>query len=73
MFIKKQCTLCGCINEIKVKNDDYQKWIDGTLIQNAFVYLSSDELRIISSGVCKLCWKKLDEENFEDTYIGLDN
>ena len=58
-IINKQCMVCKQNVEIKVKAEDFQSWQKGTLIQNAFPYLSTDEREILISNICGTCFDRL--------------
>lgn len=57
------CRRCPEIYEISVDPDDYRAWKTGTLIQDAFPYLSADEREILISGICSVCFDNLFKEN----------
>lgn len=64
------CPFCGNLNVVTVNEDDYWNWQNGTLIQDAFPYLTADEREIIKTGICPDCWDKMfseDEEEEEDS------
>lgn len=54
--IATRCPFCGHANFIEVHEDDYWRWQDGALVQNAFPYLSADEREMLISGICPKCW-----------------
>lgn len=58
IFIESECPFCHKTNEIKVRMDDFFRWQEGELAQNAFPYLSADEREMLISGVCPKCWAK---------------
>jgi len=63
------CPFCGCVNEIAVNEVDFWDWQDGTLIQDAFPYLTANEREAIKTGICADCWDALfsgDEEEEEE-------
>jgi len=73
------CPFCSHVNYITVNEQDYYRWEDGELIQNAFPYLSAEERELLKTGICPSCWDKMfppeeDEEpeefdyDFADTY-----
>lgn len=57
--IKTQCPLCGRYHNVKVKEEDYKKYENGMLIQNAFPYLSADEREMLMTGICGECFDKM--------------
>lgn len=54
------CPLCNLAqNPIRVAYKDYEDWIHGSLIQNAFPYLTTEERELLVSGTCDPCWSDL--------------
>lgn len=49
-------TGCGTKQTIRVDAFNYGSWKGGTLIQNAFPSLSSDEREALITGLCKDCF-----------------
>lgn len=41
---------------LRVKKGDYDKWVGGTNIQQAFPYLTADERETMITGICPKCW-----------------
>ena len=70
------CPVCGKLNHVVVEESDFVAWQHGTLVQDAFPYLSADERELFVSGICSDCWNKMfatekwwteeDEENEEE-------
>lgn len=58
MLLETRCPICGGINYITIKAEDYQKYKKGALVQDAFPYLSAEERELILSGTCSRCWDK---------------
>lgn len=58
MTILTTCPICGKVNEVNVKFEDYLRWQEGALIEDAFPYLSVDEKEFLLSGMCPECWDK---------------
>jgi len=60
--------------EINVSIDQYQSWIDGTLIQVAMPHLSADEREFIMTGITPTEWEEnfgtSEEEEDDDGCIG---
>ena len=52
------CPLCGEPHEVHVNLDDMGAWLNGTLVQNAFPYLSIQERELLQTGICGPCWDK---------------
>lgn len=73
--IEVRCQFCGAINQVAVFEADYDRWIDGALVQNAFPYLTADERELLVSGLCLDCQKDVfdsDEDYDEEPDIDLD-
>jgi hypothetical protein len=70
--IVTRCPICGHANFVEVNEADYWDWQDGTLVQDAFPYLSADEREMLISGICPTCWANtfgdLEEEEDPATY-----
>lgn len=65
MKIKTQCPECQGVNYVEVQESDYNAWIEGVHIQNAFPYLSAAQRELLMTGIDGICWDKLfdfDEE-----------
>ena len=63
-----RCPFCGRGNEVEVNEEDYWDWQDGTLAQDAFPYLASEEREMLISGICPDCWNSMwgSDEDWED-------
>ncbi len=66
MTILTTCPICGKVNEVNVKFEDYLRWQDGELVQNAFPYLNANDRELLLSGICSKCWDKMYGENDDD-------
>ena len=64
--ISRQCPICGKINTVEVKEEDYRDYQNGALVQNCFPYLTRDEREIIISGICTKCWDFMFDTNQEN-------
>lgn len=53
------CPFCGTETSIDVFADDYERWIVGALVQDAFPYLSADDRESLISGICPTCWEQM--------------
>lgn len=53
------CPFCGKRQYVTVEQEDYNRYVDGELAQNAFPYLTPAEREIIISGICDECWNKM--------------
>ena len=63
-----RCPFCGRGNEVEVNEMDYWDWQDGTLAQDAFPYLTSEEREMLISGICPDCWNSMwgNDEDWND-------
>lgn len=66
IYLEATCPLCNHTNSIMVYADDYYAWQNGTLIQDAFPYLSPDDREMLISGICPFCWEKMFGEEEEE-------
>lgn len=57
---------CGGQKEITVNGPDLFKFRQGTLIQDAFPYLSADEREFLITGICNTCWEASFGEDYND-------
>ena len=55
MIIETVCPFCGKEGAVKVKMYDWLNYVNGTLAQNAFPYLSTAEREQIISNMCPAC------------------
>lgn len=53
------CHNCNTKFSITVPHDDYLKWQTGTVIQEAFPYMSVDDRELLISQQCDKCWKRI--------------
>lgn len=53
------CHNCNTKFGITVPHDDYLKWQTGTVIQEAFPYMSVDDRELLISQQCDKCWKRI--------------
>ena len=56
-----ECIRCKKVTSLSVNPDDYHRWQQGELIQNAMPYLSADEREILISGICGKCYDAIYE------------
>ncbi len=59
MQIEYCCSKCEKIIDIEYIDQDYDAWKGGTMIQDAFPYLSTDEREIMQSGICGECFDRM--------------
>lgn len=50
------CPTCKDIAIITINQTDYEAWLSGTMIQDAFPYLSVEDRERLLSGYCPDCW-----------------
>lgn len=53
------CPFCHAESFITVRYEDYLRWNDGELVQNAFPYLSAEEREALITGLCIDCQGRL--------------
>lgn len=61
----KPCPGCMEVVVFEVDAEDYRRWENGELIQQAFPYLSNSEREKLITGFCDSCWKELFAEEEE--------
>lgn len=62
MVIRTRCPVCKNHKDLILSADEmasYDKWLNGTLIQEAFPHWSSEKRELLKTGICKECWPKL--------------
>lgn len=55
MEVLVRCPLCGVKSVVTMPKDNYDKWQQGTLIQNAWPEGSVSDRELLVSGICKEC------------------
>jgi hypothetical protein len=60
--IRTECPNCNKEFLVLVKEADIHKFIEGTKIQFAFPYLSSNDREKILTGICDKCWSNMFKE-----------
>ena len=64
------CPFCHTAHYVTVNMDDFWRWQDGELAQNAFPYLTATEREQLISQLCPKCQDSIfggeDEEEWED-------
>lgn len=60
------CVECGNPEVIKFNIADYNAWRSGTLIQDAFPYLSPGQREMFKTAICPICWKNMFSFNDEE-------
>lgn len=54
-----ECEMCGIDHKIMVGSDDLKNYNDGTLVQDAFPYLSPGERELLISRTCGKCFDSM--------------
>ena len=54
--IKKQCPYCGHFSDIIVKEEDYNRWKNGELIQVIWPDSTPDWREQLKTGIHSKCW-----------------
>ena len=56
------CSRCKQPQTIYVYKEDWDAWLGGKVIQEAFPYLSADERELLISGICGTCFDNMFKE-----------
>ncbi len=56
------CIECKKPVNVNVMIKDYDKWRAGTMIQDAFPYLTDTQRETIITGICPTCYDRIFEE-----------
>ena len=59
MIVKRICKKCKKEFTLQVRESDYNRWLEGTLIQQAMPYLTVGERELLISGICSECYDKI--------------
>lgn len=57
--LSAQCRICGEVHELKVYIEDFARWRNGEVIQNAMPYLTPGERELLISGTCDKCFHQM--------------
>ena len=57
--LNAQCRVCQNWESMEVESADYKNWKEGTLIQAAMPYLTTDQRELLISATCGTCWDDL--------------
>lgn len=68
-----ECPCCGKVQTIVVREEDYNKWNGGVLIQDAFPYLSDDNREQMMTGICGPCFDLMFSDDDEPQEENEDN
>lgn len=67
-----ECVNCGRSYIVLCTEKEYQKWRNGTLIQNAMPEVPKEQRELLISGICNSCWHELFQPQPESTTKGQD-
>ncbi len=56
--LHRTCPFCGAEYTLKVRADEYNKYLSGELVQKAFKSLDADLREMIITGICPKCFPK---------------
>lgn len=62
MFLKTIetcCPYCRSREDITVTQAEFDNWLDGAIIQNAFPNLTADRRERLQTGICPKCWDEI--------------
>lgn len=59
LAVTVKCPMTGKKNTVFCGRRDFQQWIAGTVIQEAFPYLTADERELLVTGISSDGWDKL--------------
>lgn len=65
--LKVRCTMCRQVYTLDVQMQDYQRYREGAMVQDAFPYLSAGQRELLISGLCDTCWDYTFREKSENT------
>ena len=54
-IINTKCDVCGREFKIQLNSDDYQRYREGELAEDAMPYLTDDDFSVITCGICDKC------------------
>lgn len=57
--IKTICPFCKTSNAINVAQDEYNNWINGEHIQDAFPNMQAAQREMLKTGICEKCWDEI--------------
>lgn len=61
-----QCHRCGSIIELKIREEDFNRWNSGERIQDCFPYLDAGQRELLISKVCDDCFNEMFAEEEEE-------
>ena len=62
------CPYCGDKYIVNVSNKGLQAYLDGGLVQECFPDLDTYQRELIITGICPICWDKIDSQWMDDCY-----
>lgn len=57
--IATSCPFCHEVSLIEVNEEDFDRWEEGKLVQDAFPYLSASDREKLITGICPECWEHM--------------
>lgn len=54
--IEVKCRFCNKKKVLVVEKEDYNRYMNGELVQNCFPYLSADDRERLITGICTRCF-----------------
>ena len=57
--VEVACPFCGAVSNLTLNWEDYAKWQEGALVQDAFPYLTPNERELLITGICSDCWDRM--------------
>lgn len=60
------CRICFQLEVVSYNAADMEAWINGTLIQNAFPYLTASQREMIQTQTCSQCWDAMFADEDEE-------
>lgn len=63
--MKTKCSFCGFDHDVPIEIEDYFRWVEGELLQNAAPYLSVNDREMLISKTCSTCYDELFPEEDE--------
>lgn len=59
IIITRDCIVCGQASHVVVNTAAFNKWQNGTYIQEAFPNASIEYRELVKTGIHSTCWDKL--------------
>lgn len=62
MYVSVRCPICSTGTSVLVNRNRYAAWEDGAMIQSAMPELPAVLREALISGICPICWQKMEDE-----------